>query len=89
LEQWCKAHPEVSAIYVAESGVYPLEHTAIPNKGMPPANAPQPGWYALTVNYLYDREKQYRYFLNFEPIARVGYSIYIYHLTQEDVERMQ
>jgi len=21
------------------------------------------GWYALSVNYLYDREKQYRYFL--------------------------
>ena len=26
------------------------------------------------------------YFLCFEPVARAGYSIYIYHLTQEDVD---
>jgi hypothetical protein len=55
---------------------------------MPPANEPQPGWYALSVNYLYDREKQYRYFLHFEPIATAGYSIYIYHLTQDDVHNL-
>jgi hypothetical protein len=39
------------------------------------------------VNYLYDYEKQYRYFLNFEPIATAGYSIYIYHITLEDANR--
>ena len=55
--------------------------------GMPPANVPQPGWYAVSVNYIYDRSGQYRYFLHFEPVARTGYSIYIYYMTQEDVER--
>jgi len=47
---------------------------------MPPANDPQAGWYAVSVNYLYDREGQYRYFLDFEPAAKIGYSIYIYRL---------
>jgi hypothetical protein len=56
---------------------------------MPPANDPQPGWYALSVNHLYNREKQYRYFLNFEPIATAGYSIYIYHITMEDANRVR
>jgi hypothetical protein len=64
-----------------------LEATKIPSIGMPLANDPQPGWYALSVNHLYDRSGQYRYFLSFEPVARAGYSIWIYHLTQEDVEQ--
>jgi len=88
LEQWYRANPDVFDIKVAYSGVYPLEHTTIPVSGMPPSNDPQPGWYALSVNYLYDRSGQYRYFLNFKPVAMAGYSIYIYHLTQEDVERL-
>ena len=88
LERWCQANPNVTEIKVACWGSYPLEATKIPSKGMPPANDPQPGWHALSVNYLYDREKQYQYFLHFEPLARAGYSIYIYHLTQEDGDTM-
>ena len=88
LERWYRENPDITEIKVALWGSYPLEATDIPSTGMPPANEPQPGWYALSVNYLYDREGQYRYFLNFEPVARAGYSIYIYHLTPADVERV-
>ena len=87
LERWSRENPDVSEMKVAIWGSYPLEATTIPSSGMPPANDPQPGWYAVSVNYIYDRSEQYRYFLNFEPVARAGYSIWIYHLTQEDVER--
>jgi hypothetical protein len=80
LERWCRNNPEVKNIKTALWGSYPLNATTIPSAGMPSANDPQPGWYALSVNYLYDRSEQYRYFLNFEPVARVGYSIYIYHI---------
>ncbi|MDR1493501.1 MAG: hypothetical protein LBT05_12370 [Planctomycetaceae bacterium] len=41
------------------------------------------------VNSLYDREKRYRYFLNFEPIDRIGYSIYIYYIALEDASRIR
>jgi hypothetical protein len=37
-----------------------------------------------SVNSL--REKRYAYFLDFEPAAMAGYSIYIYHFDKEDVE---
>jgi hypothetical protein len=50
---------------------------------------PKPGWYALSVNYIYDRDRQYRYFLNFEPVAMAGYSIYIYHITLDDANRVR
>jgi len=90
LERWCKTHPdEVTDMKVAYWGSYPLELTKIPSTGMPLANSPQPGWYALSVNYIYDRSQQYRYFLNFEPVAMAGYSICIYHITLEEVDRVR
>ncbi|MEN6405330.1 MAG: glycosyltransferase family 39 protein [Thermoguttaceae bacterium] len=51
--------------------------------------APKPGWYALSVNYIYDRSRQYRYFLNFQPVAMAGYSIYIYHITIDEANRVR
>ena len=50
---------------------------------------PKPGWYALSVNYIYGRSRQYRYFLNFQPVAMAGYSIYIYHITLEQANRVR
>ena len=88
LEKWYQKHPEAKNIKVAYWGSYPLNLTKIPSNEMPPANNPQPGWYALSVNYIYNREKQYRYFLNFEPVATAGYSIYIYHITQDDINKL-
>jgi hypothetical protein len=75
-------HPEVIEIATAVYGSYPLEQTKIPTKSMPPATNPQSGWYALSVNYLYNREKQYLYFLNFKPVDTAGYLIYIYHIPE-------
>jgi hypothetical protein len=89
LEKWCLQHPEVTEISTAIYGTYPLEQTKVPTTSMPPINHPQSGWYALSVNYLYNREKQYRYFLHLKPAARAGYSIYIYHITPEEVNRVR
>jgi hypothetical protein len=89
LERWYQSHSEAEEMKVASWGSYPLELTKIPHKDMPPASDPQPGWYALSVNFLYDREKQYRYFLNFEPVDKIGYSIYIYRITLEDANHVR
>jgi hypothetical protein len=50
-----------------------------------------PGWYALSVNDLHGyrhsggEDNEYVYLQKFRPIATIGYAIYIYHLTDEDV----
>ena len=85
LERWCKAHPEIKEIKTALSGSFPIEETEIPSSGFPPL-ATEPGWYALSVNYLYERQKEYDYFLNIRPSAVIGYTIYVYHLTAKDAE---
>jgi len=60
---------------------------------------PRPGWYAVTVNLLHGDEWPgrsaypnlgfYGYFLEFTPVAHAGYSIYIYHLTLDEVNRVR
>ena len=50
---------------------------------------PKPGWYALSVNNIYSRDRQYRYFLSFEPVAMAGYSIYIYRVTLDEANRVR
>ena len=56
---------------------------------VPDQLGPLPGWYAISVSYLRDRGRQYAYFLDFEPVAMAGYSIYIYHITPEEANRVR
>lgn len=65
---------------------------------------PRPGWHAISVSVLRGLEfrlyigdgtrenigdEAYTYFREFEPIARAGYSIYIYHVTLADANRVR
>ncbi|MDR1922885.1 MAG: hypothetical protein LBQ66_00810, partial [Planctomycetaceae bacterium] len=87
LEKWYQKHPEAKGIKIAYWGSYPIKLTTLPSQEISPhTNEPRIGWYALSVNHLYNEEKEYRFFLNFDPIATIGYSIYIYHITQEDID---
>jgi hypothetical protein len=69
---------------------------------IPPAPIPRPGRYAVSVNFEQGRPHwvrtpqneirpvnigQFAYFRFFEPVARIGYSIDVFELTQEDVDR--
>jgi hypothetical protein len=69
---------------------------------LPPGHSPEPGWYALSANFVQGRPHALRleggghravnldefgYFRFFEPVARIGDSILLYHLSQEDVDR--
>lgn len=100
LKDWLDEHPEVKLDGLAYYGSYPATLAGIPETPYPMSGlcehngsddqlGPKPGWYALSVNYIYGRNHQYRYFLNFEPVAMAGYSIYIYHVTFDEANRVR
>jgi hypothetical protein len=104
LKDWLDQHPEVKLDGLAYFGSYSVTLAGIPETPRAPRGpetthadlnagrgdlGPQPGWYALSVNYLYGRSPQYRYFFQFEPVGSAGYSIYIYRITPEEVNRMR
>ncbi len=104
LEEWYEAHAEARPFRAAYWGSFPLDLSKIDSAGYPPVGpdtdridentdlltvGPLPGYYALSVNEIYGRSKQYRYFLHFEPVATAGYSIYIYHITRDEANRVR
>lgn len=102
-EEWCRSHPEARPIRVAYSGSYPLSRTNVRSAGDPPVleargNAdthttvkygPLPGWHALSVNCIYGKDSRYAYFLRFIPVTTAGYSIYVYHITIDEANRVR
>jgi hypothetical protein len=64
---------------------------------LPPRDRLEPGWYAVSTNFLegYPRPirtpegstyspkpGEFSYFKSFEPVARIGYSIWVYHIPE-------
>ena len=99
LKEWLADHPDVRLDGLMYCGRFEAAALGLDVKE-PPRGAgskllredepagPLPGWYALSVGALYSSESisdDYGYFLKFKPTAVAGTSIYIYHLTEEDI----
>jgi len=102
LKQWVDEHPQARPIRLAVMADVAVVWAAGLESRLPPPGpdskrlrhpnvprGPIPGWYALSVNRILHPSRQYRYFLHFEPIAMAGYSIYIYHITPEEANRVR
>lgn len=87
LKRWLDDHPEAQPLHLALNGAYDASIAGI-DYTLPPTD-PQPGWHALSVNRIRSQAREYEYFLKFKPLAMAGYSIYIYHITLEDANRVR
>lgn len=105
LKRWLEEHPEAEPLHlgwerwwVVDPRIARIKST-LPPLGPAPAVlgsrvdpnelGPQPGWHAVRVNMLRGRTKEYAYFLRFEPVAMAGYSIWIYHITAQEANRVR
>jgi hypothetical protein len=79
-----------------------IDYEAVPDGASLGEDGPPPGWYAISVNLVggaewrfYDKWGQsihfppsaYIYFQQLSPVAKAGYSIFIYHVTAEDAKQ--
>jgi hypothetical protein len=79
--------PKLAGIEAAEVPVGP--HSAKADQHSAGELGPLPGWYAVSVNKIHNREKDYDYFLNFQPVGYAGYSMYIYHISLEQANTVR
>jgi hypothetical protein len=99
VKAYCDAQ-KIDEIKLAYFGTFPAEVLGI-KYILPPAVVPEPGWYAVSANMLNGRpyslrksggEREYSmidrlfYLRFFEPTARLAPSMFIFHLTPEDVK---
>ncbi|MDR1965052.1 MAG: glycosyltransferase family 39 protein [Planctomycetaceae bacterium] len=88
LKNWLEKHPEATPIRIEYPCPENIERIDIKTNKKPPAES-EPGWFALGVNDIYANSELYGYFKKCEPVTVIGYSIYVYHLTENDVKRIQ
>jgi 4-amino-4-deoxy-L-arabinose transferase-like glycosyltransferase len=100
LKRFVARHPDVSPIRLAYFGYADPKLAEFPYEPIGMAETPdasfelKPGWYAVSVNHVfgyrhYDEDKpSFTGFRKFTPDALVGYSIYVYHMTEEKIGRL-
>jgi glutamine amidotransferase-like uncharacterized protein len=64
-------------------------HTIEEEDNDPRCLGPRPGWFAISVQQIHERHGRYQYFLDLKPKYRIGYSIYIYHITLEEANQLR
>jgi hypothetical protein len=89
LKKWYNKHTEARPIKIVYSSTDTLDRLGIKDDQQLLSQGLEPGWFAIGIHELYGSSKQYEYFKQFEPVDRIGYSIYIYHITPEDVNRVR
>ncbi|NQT12815.1 MAG: glycosyltransferase family 39 protein, partial [Planctomycetes bacterium] len=104
LRRWLKSHPGSDAPYMHLERGLPLERLGLRGRGTPPKSAftmgqrdsasgeelgPIPGWHVISVQHIHEPDGGYLYFLRFKPVATAGYSIYIYHITLDEANRVR
>jgi hypothetical protein len=89
LKKWYYKHTEARPTKIIYSGTELLDRFGIKDEQQLLSQGLEAGWFAIGVNELYDLSKQYEYFKQFDPVDRVGYSIYIYHITPNDANRVR
>lgn len=85
--QWLRRHPEVTHIHTSLRCPLPALMSDREDPHMP--DLPTPGWYAISIHQVHDRSERHLYFLKLKPVAMAGYSIYIYHVTPDDANRLR
>lgn len=102
LKRWLDKHAEARPLGLAFYGSF--DPTVAGIKYQLPPKAPVPGWFAVSVHLLRGNPSsapdgeggwrvvelgEFSYFLHFEPVAMAGYSIYIYHVSSDDANRVR
>lgn len=102
LRRWAETHPDARPLYVtaavsaspALEGWHWLPPPVDPREADPIVHAdrpvgPQPGWYAASVKGLQERDGGVAYQRIAQPMGRIGYTLWLYHLTESDVVRIR
>ncbi|MDO5552383.1 MAG: glycosyltransferase family 39 protein [Planctomycetia bacterium] len=91
LQSWCNSHPDITlrTNYLTDSDITRLGIKNIEYLTDFRREDLSPGWYAIGVCDLYGKSEQYQVFQQFEPTEWIANTICIYHLTQEQLDKVK
>ena len=80
LKKWVEQNPDARPLYISYSSPISLEKLNIENEGTVPTE-PISSWVVVGVNDLFSKEGKLTWLKEYEPIAMIGYSIWIIEAT--------
>jgi len=86
LKAWVEKNPKAQPLYISYSSPISLEKLGIESEGAAPPE-PTVGWMVIGVNELFTKEGKLGWLKEHEPVAMIGYSVWVYQVTPEDVDR--
>lgn len=104
LKRWLQMHPEVESPFTCLGRSVPLEYLGIRDRGEPPRCTrrdldgvqadpyrvgPVPGWHVINLQQIRERDGRYLYFEKFTPVAEIGYSVNVYHITLDEANEVR
>ncbi len=85
LLRWYRRQNGIDKLGVCSNGSIPPGQLGFPLKSVP-FDTPAPGWYAVGSDFLCREDGSFRYFRQFTPVTVIGQTMYVYHLTQEEID---
>ena len=79
LQAWVEKNPESSPLYISYTSPISLEKLGIESDGVVPTESTS-GWMLVGVNELFTRNGRLDWLKEYEPVAMVGYSIWVFHV---------
>ena len=103
LKKWLENHKEAVSVKIAVMSLYSPAHLGIfgdepphgplmgaeSSSGNSAELGPLPGWYAVSTDRLHSFSGEFAYFLEFEPVEKIGYSIFVYRISVDDANRVR
>jgi hypothetical protein len=102
LKRWLDSNPTARPVRIAFNGpcdpsLFNISYDQVPPSLTAPAArhldeshiGPVPGWHAISVSMLHRRDRMFDYFDEFQPVAMIGYSIYIFYIEEADANRVR
>jgi hypothetical protein len=84
--EWIDRNPAADPLYV--ECYTKLKPESFGLKWLTPAYYPQPGWHLISVSCLYDYDDRYAWLRYLKPVDHIGMTIEVFHVTEEDVRRI-
>ena len=85
LQRWVERNPDARPLYISYTSTISLERLGVESDGAVPTE-PTAGWMVVGVNELFTRRGRLDWLHEHEPLAMIGYAIWVYHITREDVD---
>ncbi len=99
VRDWVERHPEARPLTLSWNDIFDPELAGLnlPLTPNPPNReggqvGPHPdssfeGWHIVCVNNLHSADQRYAYLRELEPVDRIGYSVMVYHLDEEQARK--